>query len=651
MRALSLGLSLLAACSFGGANRVSDGGGAALPGAVRDAAGSPASPADETAAEVARHRQAAFAALRTGHVLQARDAWAEALRLTPDDPYLLSNLGMAEDAMGNHVAAMEAAGRAAQRHPDSPALAVNYGLTLAHAGLGGQAVAEFRRALERDPDFVPAHLALGYHALERGEPSEALRSFDAAIKAAPDAAAPYAGRGVAHARMGQWEPAGHSFARAWSLAPAVPLYAAAAGGLFARAGNDAEAVRLLDAAVAAERPIPEAMVLRAELAWRHKDHERARELLDAALARHPEDVTGVSVAGTALRRGQLAYLIDEAGVARQALIRAAAEHGQPPAWKASANGLLGALALSKRNFELAERRFARALEFADEEPAYLAGLAVARHGLALRTPEPQRETTLAEVETLYRKAIEGAENPRLRVHLGRLYMDQAAIVALPYRRGKLHQAETQLREALARQPGLVEGHLRLGMLLADLRRLGEARSAYAAAARLDPDNSRIAFLHANFLRRYGPVAWQPAAHAEFSRALKLDPRYVEAQIGWYLTRPVAAAQSKPRREAGAGEAAETMSDPAVTETGPEVLAPDAIPEDSVPIDPPLYGEEETGESENLEDLLPFLMMPEDDPFMMGPEEEGDPSVIPIKEDDRTPIYSIGATSSTGPSIP
>jgi tetratricopeptide (TPR) repeat protein len=210
--------------------------------------------------------------------------------------------------------------------------------------------------------------------------------------------------------------------------------------------------------------------------------------------------------------------------------------------------------------------------------------------------------------------LQSAENPRLRVSLARLYLELADMAQAPYRRGKYRQAELQLQEALKHEPGLVEAHVRLGMLLEVLGRMPEARASFETALRLDPASSRLHFLYANMLRRVAEKSADEAARnlasRHFRQAMKLDPTYVPAQVGWYLTTVTGASQTLPAEAQGG-----------VTE---ETIVP--------------FGEGFTEETPpaTLEDLLPFLEMEEEAP---------DNGVIPIEEGDRFPIYSIEATGS------
>jgi tetratricopeptide (TPR) repeat protein len=615
--------------------------------------------------KASRLRSDAFAALDGGDLQRARNLWSDAVALAPDDPhtpFALSNLGLVYAALGEMEPAVEHAARAAQLNPRSPALAVNLGITLEMAGLAPQAIAEYRRALELDPAFEPALLALGGWALGMQEPAEAVHHFRTVIGANPQSAEGHAGLAATLAAQGQWASAAKSMAQAFTLAQDVAVYAAAAGALHYRAAATEAAMELLDQALALAPHQTDALVLRAELAWRVGDYLLAQRHLDTAVAIERRDIDR---AGAALRQGQLALELDQPATARSALELALRQADQPAQWLGQAHALLGAMALRERRHHEAQAEFARAFALLGQTPLVLAGLALSEHALALQAPIAGRAKALAAVESRYLQAVDMGEhgkraNARLRLHFAKLYLDLSDLVAPPLRRGKLHQAEIHIRRALAGDPGLVEAHLRLGGLLSELNRMSEAREHMRRAVALDPQSSRLRFLYANFLRRQGERmgndAWTREAHVYFGHALQLDARYVPAQIGWYLT---AAGRLPPEPDDGAwdedrGPAAPGQSRQLLLGPGAQ-SGPGEEPE-IIPLDPPYEDEHYPSDPANphgeeippeLEDLLPFLLMPEDDemyPPEFAPDFEddlgSDPDVIPIGEEDNNLLYKI-----------
>lgn len=583
-RALAAGLLLLSACSH-----------------TSDRQTHRADPA----AAFAKAQAAGFAALRRGELTRAREAWSEAHRLRPADPYVLSNLGLVDDALGRHAEAVAETGRAGQLNPLSAALAVNHAFALERAGFEARAVGEYRRALELDPKFEPAIVALGLRAFDAERYDDAERRFNEAVRFHPGRPDGHAGLAAVAAARGEWRVAAEHMARAATRDAGDPVLAAAAGALYARAGDLAEAARRLDAALALAPRLGDALVIRAEVAERRREYADAERFLARAMQ---ADKPGVDRAGSALARGELALLLDQPRLAATALKTALAQDGQPGVWRGRAQAARGRLALRRHDFVAAEKAFKAAQSELGETAGVAAGLASALHGGAFALPLTARLAQLQAAEPLYRRSLELKEDARLRLALGKLYMQLADLLEAPYRRGKYRQAELQLREAIAGAPGLVEAHVRLALLMTALDRVPEARAAYETAVRLDPRASRVRFLYGNFLRREGQrrgdAALTAEAHRQFAAALQADRRFVGAKIGWYLTAATAAAEA-------AGD----------------------VTEETVII--PFAGDATQGaEAPTLEDLMPFF----EDPEAQSPD-----GVIPMEEGDRNPIYSIDAT--------
>ncbi len=585
------------------------------------------------------------AAMHDGDFAAARAAWLEALGLRPADARLLSNLGLAELELGLIDEALVHTGRAVQLDGNSAAIAVNYGLALDADGHSAQAVGEFRRALDLEDDFEPAFLALGNRALARGEMREAERLFKDAVEKRPDSAGAYAGWAVVAARRGEWKTAAVRMMEAVRLDSRDTIILAAAGALQYRAGATDAATRLLDRALEIDPALPDALVLRAELAWLAGDYARAQNLYENALA---VDAPGVDRAGSSLRRGELAFLLDQPGMAREALEDSLRQRGQPDLWRGKAYAMLGVMALQRRNWHEALEAFEKAEAWLGETALVHAGLGRARHGLALRYEREQRAEWFEAAERHYRASLDREENPRMRIQLGSLYAQWADLVDPSFRRGKLHQARVQYREALRVDDSLSEAHLRLALLFAQLEQPDAARASFESALARDGANSRAAFLYANFLRREaertGDASTMRYAHRQYAEAMRLDPRFVGAQAGWFLTRGASAAATAP---ASATDSVAAAQVPVQSREGfggapgPE----GALPGDEIPLNE--YGDPLTDAiPPELEDLIPFLgPMPEEEwPGESLDEPGASPDVIPIKEGDMEPIYSIKATS-------
>lgn len=577
-------------------------------------------------AQVRAHSRTGFAALSEGRLGDARRAWRKILDLNPDHAPTLSNLGMVEARLGNPEEAIRHARRATRLDPHSPAFSVNYGLLLEANERGAEAVAYYRRALDLDAAFKPAWLALGARALGGGDPVEAERHYSDALKHHPTSAEAMAGWAAAVARLDRWDEAAERMEEAFRVDENRAVWAAAAGALHFRLGNTARAEAMMDAALALDPGLTDALVLRAELAWVAADYVQARALYQRAVTL---DTAGPDLAGSLLRRGELEKLLDRPDLAEESFRGSLRQDGQIAAWRSQAHARLGIIALKRGEYREALQLFRVADDEGGATGLSLAGRAQATHGLAWQGREEERDGRLQEAEGYYRAALEEEENTRLRLALGRLYMQRAELVDRSYRRGQLHQAEVQLELVLREHPELAEVHLRLARLYEQLERISDARRHYDRLLELDPLSSRSVFLYANMLRRQGEAnrdrALYAEAHGYFGRAMALDPSYVPAQVGWYLTRT----SGSPDASTGRGGATRAGVDPELPEGYP-APAPDSEPGMDMDKLPP-----------ELEDLIPFLE--DSDPFVEDPFDEGfrpSPDTIPIKENDMDPLYRI-----------
>jgi len=91
--------------------------------------------------------------------------------------------------------------------------------------------------------------------------------------------------------------------------------------------------------------------------------------------------------------------------------------------------------------------------------------------------------------------------------------------------GRLDEAIAMAREALAKDPGIVEGHTLLGNFHAKAKRYDEAARAYRDALRLDPEHQGAVFSLALAYKNMGRL---DEAQAGFESSRALDPRNTKA---------------------------------------------------------------------------------------------------------------------------
>ena len=134
-------------------------------------AGGPGAPSPQYQ-ETVRVFYRALASLEVGLLDEARDGFAEAAALAPDEPAIQANLAVAEVGMGNDAGATAALTAAATLAPESAEVAYLQGQLASFAGRTDEATTHYRRAAELDADHLRARFALA---------QELERSGDAAV--------------------------------------------------------------------------------------------------------------------------------------------------------------------------------------------------------------------------------------------------------------------------------------------------------------------------------------------------------------------------------------------------------------------------------------------------------------------------------------
>ena len=123
-----------------------------------------------------------------GDVKLAEQEWREALRLAPNDPTILNNLGLVCTYHGRYAEAVSFIHKALEREPNDPNLHLNLGIAYGKMGQNASAETEFRTALSLSPqqENSQAHFKLGGLYLVEGRRAEALREYQAGLKSDPE---------------------------------------------------------------------------------------------------------------------------------------------------------------------------------------------------------------------------------------------------------------------------------------------------------------------------------------------------------------------------------------------------------------------------------------------------------------------------------
>ncbi|HEX7089382.1 MAG TPA: tetratricopeptide repeat protein [Longimicrobiales bacterium] len=197
-----------------------------------------------------------------GSWAEMADVLARGLEESPDDPYLLCWLGVAERELGNEGMAYEYFRRCLAEEPADPHL-----LALAGSGLAAfddpEAEAALRLAALSAPDLPTARLQYGAYLAREGLFEEAMTHLRAAAELAPEDPAVHSELGAALALQGDAEGAIAELETTLDLAPDDSWTRVLLGLLYAEQGRMEEAAQELVRAAEEREDDAEAHVLAA----------------------------------------------------------------------------------------------------------------------------------------------------------------------------------------------------------------------------------------------------------------------------------------------------------------------------------------------------------------------------------------------------
>ena len=111
----------------------------------------------------------------------AIEYYKKALKLTPEDPSVLSNFGSSLNSTGNHHEALCAFQEAIRIDPHSSEYWYNAGNTLCDMNQHNQALLHYQRSIELNPEFYQSHNNLGKALFELRRYQESLACYEEAL--------------------------------------------------------------------------------------------------------------------------------------------------------------------------------------------------------------------------------------------------------------------------------------------------------------------------------------------------------------------------------------------------------------------------------------------------------------------------------------
>ena len=125
------------------------------------------------------------AAREANDALAATTAYRKALAVTPEDPALLINLGLALADGGDLSAAVPVYQQSLRADPRQPLAQLNLGIALERSGNSADAVEAWRRAIALDPTAPLGYLNVGTSLLREGKSAAAIPWFEQALAREP----------------------------------------------------------------------------------------------------------------------------------------------------------------------------------------------------------------------------------------------------------------------------------------------------------------------------------------------------------------------------------------------------------------------------------------------------------------------------------
>lgn len=413
------------------------------------------------------------------------------LRINPDDREVRWELGRVYASLGHHDEAAAEFEALITRHPDDVAARIQLGLSERARGRVEEATEWFAEACRRDPASAVARFYYGETLYNRGLNEPALAALQDAVGRNPEYADAHYLLAFVHGDMGQHELARAAAKRAIELNPAL---ARAQANLTLHREEGAEppgAVR------AVPQPVSDAALAHFNLglAFRQKGYftEALREYRLALDAGEDRRLALQAMAEVELLRRELASAL----TLYDQLVQEFPE--SPKLWSER-----GVCLQQLGHRDAAEASYLRSV---DLDPDYVIGW---NNLGVLRAQDPAADATLAT----FRRAARG---PRMPVPV------RLNLALLHFQRHELQPALEGYRATLAEEPRNAVAWNGVGLVLMELKRYAEARTAFQRAVESDEG---LASAHYNLSFTLSQLGDFDGALHETRRALELEPFYV-----------------------------------------------------------------------------------------------------------------------------
>lgn len=386
----------------------------------------------------------------------ARESWAEALRLRPDEELWRLHAAIVELRDGDAVAARESLRALVADSPGLPPAVQRLAIALRDAGDLEGSLRAFARLAELLPRAPEGPAGQGEVLLLLGRPEEAAERLEAAVRLDPRFGSAHHLLGLAYHRLGQSAEAGLELARGAGSQP--------------RLLPDDLSPRLEELAVH-----PTERISRAGRLLASGQPDRAAELLNLVLADHPNNLSALNNLAIAhLRQGEL-------DAARQLLDRA--------------------LAVNDRKFST----YLNLVSWAQRSGRADEALAFAETAVGLGPRIPDTHLTLARVLAVAGRMPEATASLAAAVELGlRDPRAQLELAAQERRLGNRSAAAEHYRRAAEIWPWLAPAWIGLGEVSLEMGATEEVAAALDHARALAPEDPRVRELDRRLAESWPP---------------------------------------------------------------------------------------------------------------------------------------------------
>lgn len=206
----------------------------------------------------------AYDALRNGKADEAAAAFAERLRLVPNDPDAMLGMAAVEQSRGNGEAALGWMRRALMVSPDDPALLHANARLLLEQNQPGDAARSLEQAVKADPHAEALRRELAALLMQLGRAPDAVVHYRKLYETKPDDAKSAAELGVALVAAGKFAEGASLLEQVLPSVPGDLTALNALGHARLRMGRNAEALAAFDRLIAANKAYPPAWLARGD---------------------------------------------------------------------------------------------------------------------------------------------------------------------------------------------------------------------------------------------------------------------------------------------------------------------------------------------------------------------------------------------------